>query len=429
MLSEDFFSSVCGAPIAANTAISKDVGIYCHALTPSYAVKSTFKKSATPTNCLAISNSHVFAAQNEKSQVHVYSRARGNHEVTVTFAERIKSLRLIGDILAVGTVDGSLILWETCTGRQVTTPPCHVQPVSCLASTPQHVLTGSEDSNIHVWTLSRLLELNATTELEPDRTLSNHRAAITALAVAQSLNAETSICVSASKDKTCIIWNYQTGEALRTLLFPSAPLCIALDPCSRALCVSCEDGSLYLVELFGEKALIGQHSGEMSSTVVQVTSPLGVADPDGGPATCMGLSHDATTVLTGHTKGKILQWQLTDSGHPTELADLNAAVTNIVFAPLMQEAAPTKTITVVKPNLAERQYTFTAQLETDLGEDSRFDGMLDNEGFADDVLEKAALAFTEPVAETGISAEAQKQIDELMAIIEEQKALTTLQKR
>lgn len=115
MLSEEFFSSVCGPPIAANTAISKDVGIYCHALTPSYAVKSTFKKSATPPNCLAISSSHVFAAQNEKSQVHVYSRARGNHEVTVTFAERIRSLSLIGDVLAIGTVDGSLILWEVST--------------------------------------------------------------------------------------------------------------------------------------------------------------------------------------------------------------------------------------------------------------------------------------------------------------------------
>lgn len=112
MLSEEFFSTVCGPPVAANTAVSKDVGIYCHALSPSYAVKSTFKKSATPSSCLAISNSHVFAAQNEKSQVHVYSRARGNHEVTVTFPERIKSLCLVGDVLAVGTADGSLILWE-----------------------------------------------------------------------------------------------------------------------------------------------------------------------------------------------------------------------------------------------------------------------------------------------------------------------------
>lgn len=117
MLSEDFFSTVCGPPIAANTAVSKDVGIYCHALLPTYTVKSTFKKSATPPNCLAISNTHVFAGQVDKSQVHVYSRSRGNHEVTVNFSERIKSLALIGDVLAVGTTDGSLILWEVSQPR------------------------------------------------------------------------------------------------------------------------------------------------------------------------------------------------------------------------------------------------------------------------------------------------------------------------
>ncbi|KAG7138544.1 Pre-rRNA-processing protein crb3/ipi3 like [Verticillium longisporum] len=431
MLSEEFFSAVCGPPIAANTAISKDVGIHCHTLTPSYAVKSNYKKSAAPTNCLAISPSHVFAAQNGKSQIHVYSKARGTQEVTVTLGERIRSLALIGDVLAVGTVDGSLMLWETCTGRLVTTPPCHVQPVTCVAATCHHVVTASEDSNIHVWTLSRLLELNATTELEPDLTLSNHRGAITSLVVSQSVNPETSLCVSASKDKTCIIWNYQTGEPLRTLLFPSVPLCVALDPCSRAVLVSCEDGSLYLVELFGTKPLVGQHSAEVSSTAVQVTSPLGVADPECGPASCLAISHDGTTVLTGHTKGKILQWQLTDNGHPTELTDLNASVTNLVFPPLTQAAQTTRPITVIKPSLAERQYTFTAQLEADLAPPSRFQNMLNSTGFPDGVLEKAILSFTElPATQSGNSAAAQKQIDELKEIIEGQKALhkATLQK-
>lgn len=306
-----------------------------------------------------------------------------------------------------------------------------MQPVSCLAATAHHVLTGSEDSNVHVWTLSRLLERDATTELEPDRTLSNHRGPVTSLAVSPSANAETSICVSASRDKSCIIWNYQTGDVLRTLLFPSAPLCVALDPSCRALCVSCEDGSLFLVELFGEKPLIGHHSGEMSSTVVQVTEPLGVADPaDCGPASCMALSHDGTTVLTGHTRGKLLQWQLTDAGHPIELTDLNASVTNLVFPPLMQQEAASKPVSVVKPSLAERQYTFTSQLETDMSEDARFDVALNGAGFPDDVLERAVLDFSEPAAAAadlspanGISEEAQKQIDELKEIINAQKDL------
>lgn len=313
----------------------------------------------------------------------------------------------------------------------VTTPPCHVQPVACIAASPHHVLTGSEDSNIHVWTLSRLLERNASTELEPDLTLSHHRGAITSLAINESASPETSICVSASKDKTCVLWNYQTGDALRTLLFPSVPLCVAIDPGSRAVFVCTEDGGLYLIELFGDKPLIGRHSADTSSTVVQVTSPLAVADPDIGPASCVALSHDGTTVLTGHTKGKIMQWQLTDNGHPTELADLNASVTNLRFAPLLQAAAPTKPAAVVKPSLGEPRYTFTSQLETDLGPETRFGTMLHEQGFPEDVLERAVLSFTEPAPQAAASdMETQKQTDELWQIINEQRALqkATLQK-
>lgn len=114
MLSDELFSSVCGPPIAANTAISKDVGIYAHTLSPTWAVKSSFKKSSAPVHCLAISDSHVFAAQDQKAHVHVYSRSRGNQEALVPFQERIRCLALAGDVLILGTAEGRLILWEVC---------------------------------------------------------------------------------------------------------------------------------------------------------------------------------------------------------------------------------------------------------------------------------------------------------------------------
>lgn len=114
MLAEEFFSSICGPPLSSNTSISKDIGIYAHSLWPTYAAKSTFKKSSTPVNCLAVSDSHVFAAQYEKGHVHVYSRIRGNQEAFVPFPERIKCLTLAGDghVLVVGTVEGRIMLWE-----------------------------------------------------------------------------------------------------------------------------------------------------------------------------------------------------------------------------------------------------------------------------------------------------------------------------
>lgn len=115
MLSQEFISTISGPPLAANTAVSKDIGIYSHSLTPSHTIKTTFKKSSTPVNGLAVSPTHVFAAQDQKAHVHVYSRQRGNQEALVPFPERIRSLALAGQVLVVGSVEGRLFLWEVST--------------------------------------------------------------------------------------------------------------------------------------------------------------------------------------------------------------------------------------------------------------------------------------------------------------------------
>ncbi|KAI1140814.1 putative ribosomal assembly complex component Ipi3 [Hypoxylon sp. FL0543] len=423
MLTESYFVSVAGPPLANNTAISKDAGIYEHTLHPSHSTTNTFKKSCTPRNCLAVSDTHVFAAQEEKSTVHVYSRAKSSPEAFVNFPERIRSVALQDDVLFLGSQEGKLIVWEICTGRQVTTPACHVQAVTCIASTPYHLITGSDDSNIHVWSVPRLLELDSTIEHEPQETLSNHRAAITSLAVGQSVNPDTNICVSASKDKSCIIWNYQLGIALRTLLFPSSPLCASLDPCARAIYVSSEDGSLYAIDLFAEKALLGPQSAEESSTAIQVSSAFGATPQEAGPASCMALNYDGTVLISGHPQGQILRWDLSSRADSTELANINASATNIVFVPPLPSSRPTKPVAVVKPFLGSRTYNFTSQLDTDLVEDTRFSKTLKSNGLPQDALEQAILAFQTPAEDTVGDQELRKENEELWEVVKEQRAL------
>ena len=304
----------------------------------------------------------------------------------------------------------------------MSTPARHVQAVSCVAATPYHVLTGSDDSDIHVWSLPQLLELDSAAEHEPLRSLSNHRAAITGLSLSPSVSSDTNFCVSASKDKSCIIWNYQTGDALRTLLLPSFPLCLSLDPSSRAVCVSCEDGSLYLAELFAEKPVLGPGS-EDASTVVQVSSPFGATQPDVGPASCLSLSYDGTMLLTGHPKGQIMKWDVAENKSPVELANLNAAVTNIAFVSPFPVDKPTKTVNNVKPSQAERAYTFTAQFEASSAPATRFDSLVNASGFPLEAMESAIASFYQPAAESAGDQDLRKQNEELWEIINEQKAL------
>ena len=113
MLSEVFITSIRTEQRSANTSIAKDVGIYVHTLHPIHSIKSTFKKSSTHPNCIAVSSTHIFAAQAEKAVVHVYSRDRGNQEALISFPERINCLTQVNDgLLVLGTAEGRIILWE-----------------------------------------------------------------------------------------------------------------------------------------------------------------------------------------------------------------------------------------------------------------------------------------------------------------------------
>lgn len=115
MLSESFVASTLSSPKTPSATL-RDVGICVQEFLPSPQLRSTFKKSSTTPNCLAVSPSHIFSAQAEKAVVHVYSREKGNQEALVPFPERIRSIavagRKYGDVLVLGTEGGRLILWE-----------------------------------------------------------------------------------------------------------------------------------------------------------------------------------------------------------------------------------------------------------------------------------------------------------------------------
>ena len=117
MLTESFVASVLSGDKSASNAGVKDVGIHLHNYQPIASLKASFKKSSTPVNCLAVTASHIFAAQSEKAVIHVYNRERGNQESIVPFPERVHSVAFAGDangagVLLLGTEGGRVNLWE-----------------------------------------------------------------------------------------------------------------------------------------------------------------------------------------------------------------------------------------------------------------------------------------------------------------------------
>lgn len=113
MLTEQFVAAI-SASTKPNTGVTKDAGIFVHEYQPLTAQRHVFKKSAAAPNGLAMSASHIFAAQADKAVVHVYSREKGNQEAIVPFPERIHSIALAAQetVLLLGTESGRILAWE-----------------------------------------------------------------------------------------------------------------------------------------------------------------------------------------------------------------------------------------------------------------------------------------------------------------------------
>ncbi|RDW86188.1 putative ribosomal assembly complex component Ipi3 [Aspergillus mulundensis] len=369
MLSECLFASTAASAKIPASASLRDVGICLHELQPSSTLRSTFKKSSTAPNCLAVSASHVFAAQSEKAIVHIYSREKGNQEATVPFPERIRSIAVAGskngDIVVLGTEGGRLILWEVCTGRQVATTASHLRPVTSVVVDPSSnfILSGSSDASVHVWSLVDLLSFTKPPSgrdqqppNSPIRTFSNHRAAVSAIVVGHSTG-RYNIAVSTAQDNTAIAWDYRTGHVLRNFLLPSSAVSVALDPVDRAFYVGYEDGSVQSVDFYKEQSVQHPlHDPSLQATPAQASSEDRWLPPtgDSGAAHALALSYDGMTLLSGHENGKVYSWNVGRRKYASTVADFTHPVTNIIMLPLdglYQQATNLKRVahTLVKP--------------------------------------------------------------------------------
>lgn len=424
MVVENFITATSSPALkSSQTAPLKTTGIFVHELQPDTGLKSAFKNSSTPVNALAASSTHIFAAQVDKASVHVYSREKQNQESTIFFPFRVHSLAIIGDgILVLGTAEGRLVLWELSSGRQVSTVAAHLQLINCVAATNLHIISGSEDSKLHVWLIPQLLSLSRDASLEPLRCLSNHQAPITGLALGHS-GSTTNICVSASKDKTVLVWNYYSGQILRTFLLSKTPLCITLDPCDRGVYIGLDNGSIQLIEFCqSSSSKHPLYDTSLQAIPIKVSTPEWSVPGIVGANLCVQTNYDGTLLLSGHESGEIHLWDIGRRQFSSELVNLAMPVTNILLESPFPEAKSTRIMTITKPKLTNHNYVLNTQFIGSLS--SEFDEAILAEGIPVEMIKEAVSKYTnaaEPASEA--DQRLKKENEDLWKIINEQREI------
>lgn len=295
---------------------------------------------------------------------------------------------------------------QTCTGRVVSTTPTHLQAITTLSVSPTstHLLTGSTDSTVHVWSIPSLLSFSAFSESRsPIHTLSAHRAPITALAIGR-IPGPGAIAITVAEDGTSRVWDYTRGELLRTFLLREGaiPRCLAVDPADRGFFVGYDDGSVQLVDFFSTSGVSMEshelngvpepsrrgpisslHERDAASTPIQLSrSSMLLSGSPAGSVLSLTLRFDGTSILSGHENGSVMEWDIGGRKWTETIINLPGPVTNLKIqtsSPLDQQVGKRgfKIDKVVKPKFdaatkspadgeVPGNYTFNTQFVKDL---------------------------------------------------------------
>jgi pre-rRNA-processing protein IPI3 len=245
-----------------------------------------------------------------------------------------------------------------------------LQPITSLIVDPtcNFILSGSEDANIHVWSLPNLISFSKTSSAGQDqlssnsplRTFPNHRAPITSLAVGHSSN-RSNIAISTSRDKTAIVWEYRTGKLLRTFLLPASPLCLAVDPADRAFYVGYEDGSVQIADFFKTPSIQNAlYDERLQSTPIQLSPNERwlPPSPELGAAACLTLSYDGMTLLSGHKDGAVGCWDIARGRYASTITNFNCPITNLQMLPPTDTQHLQQTSRIVVHNVVKPRYDY-----------------------------------------------------------------------
>ncbi|KAH8093781.1 WD40 repeat-like protein [Cristinia sonorae] len=285
---------------------------------------ATFKQTSAQKNCTAVvptrngQGGFMLAAQSDKSIMNVYNFQKDQLALKIVLPEKLSCIAVDarGDYCAGGTSQGRIYLWEIASGIMYSAWDAHYRQVNVLRFTPDSaaLLSGSEDSSVNVWSMSRLLD-NATQNqlVTPHFTLTDHTLPITDIACGVGPFPKCRVLTS-SVDHSVKLWDLSSNTLLTTFQFTRAISLIAWDVTERLFFAASDDGSIQQVNLFRQREDKYSRNGMEAVGGAGVTEIIRI-DPEqqtkkrqiavGQPISTITLSLTSSLLLVGTCDGHI----------------------------------------------------------------------------------------------------------------------------
>ncbi|KAI4529027.1 WD40 repeat-like protein [Schizophyllum commune Loenen D] len=250
------------ATAASSSSASSSTGPGCIALHDLQTGNSlaSFKQTNAPRNSTAILEStgseggFMLSCQPDKSILNVYNFQKDQLAMKIVLPEKLTCIALDprGHYCAGGTAQGRIYLWEVSSGILYNAWDGHYRQVTVLRFTRDGaaLISGSDDSGVSVWSVSRLVDDDLQNELPlPYTTLSDHTLPITDITCGVGVFPQLRV-LTASVDHSVKVWDLATKSLLTTFTFPQVISCLAWDVAERFFFAAAPDGSVHQVNLF-----------------------------------------------------------------------------------------------------------------------------------------------------------------------------------
>ncbi|GAM18020.1 hypothetical protein SAMD00019534_011950 [Acytostelium subglobosum LB1] len=186
--------------------------------------------------------------------------------------------------ISCGHWDNSFKLAHTDSAKPIQSVVKHKDIVTCVAWSDegQTLITGSRDTTLMLWNLIAHRGSSSTSRFDnvPTHILYGHDDEITCV----DLNVELDICLSGSKDGTCIIHNLGRGEYVRSICLPkqsSVNQCIISNQ-GHIVIYSQDDLMIYLYSINGQLLSSVETHGKLNSMIVSKDSEYLITGGDKG---------------------------------------------------------------------------------------------------------------------------------------------------
>ena len=217
-----------------------------------------------------------------------------------------------GSFLATGALkSGRIYLWRISTGDLLAAWNAHFKAIKSLAFTSDMValVSGSEDSFVHVWRVSSVLAGACERDEEKAKIHSwaDHSLPVSGIFITPGLF-QTSLLLSYSLDKSAFLYDLNSGERVGEYYLDSPIRCGVMNAMQTFAYLGCEDSSIHVVGIREDdvdaKGLFSNVSSGKSKVVL-----AGVHEK-GRRITSLALSLDDTMLVSSGEDGICVAWDL-----------------------------------------------------------------------------------------------------------------------